>query len=124
MDERRTPRAVVDLHLDGFMESHVCRVFVYDLSMDGCSIEIDGEWPIQAGSNITLKFPDGLIATGNLAWVNRRNGGVQFAERLPEALVADFAFAPSVTEEKAKDRSSLARPEMFGGGTRTARPPL
>ena len=124
MDERRTPRVVVDLNLDGFMESRACRVAVYDLSMDGCSIQIDGEWPIQAGSCVTLKFPGGVIASGSLAWVNRRNGGVQFAARLPEALVTDLAFAPGSTVEKTKDRSSLARPQAFGGGSRTSRPPL
>ena len=124
MDERRVPRVVVDLHLDGVVESQACRVFVYDLSMDGCSIEIEGEWPIQPGSGVTLKFSNGLIATGRLAWAHRRNGGVQFATRLPEVLVADLALGPGVPKEKAKDRSSLARPEAFGGGSNAPRRPL
>ena len=124
MDERRASRVVVDLHVDGVMESQACRVFVYDLSMDGCSIEIEGDCPVQSGCGVTLKFPDGLIATGRLAWALRRNGGVQFATRLPDALVADLALASGISKEKTKDRSSLARPEAFDGGSSTPRRPL
>ena len=100
MDERRAKRVVVDLKLDAQLEGASVRVHVYDLSMDGCSIEAEAiDFP-SSGALITLRFSSDLDVDGTLVWVVSRNGGVRFSEPLPGSLVHELGFADSSSGQK------------------------
>jgi len=100
MDERRAKRVVVDLKLDAQVEGAIVRVHVYDLSMDGCSIEAESTDFPSSGASVTLRFLSDVEVKGTLAWVRSRNGGVHFKEPLPGPLVHQLGFADSATGQK------------------------
>ena len=100
MDERRAKRVVVDLKLDAQVEGAIVRVHVYDLSMDGCSIEAESTDFPSSGASITLKFSNDVGVEGTLEWVRRRNGGVRFKEPLLGSLVHELGFADSASGQK------------------------
>jgi hypothetical protein len=100
MDERATKRVAVDLALEAGLEGVSLRVQVYDLSMDGCSIEAEAIDLPEPGSPITLRFADDCNLAGTLTWVKTRNGGVQFVERLPSFLVQSLGYADSPSQRR------------------------
>lgn len=94
MDERASKRVVVDLELDGVLNAQELRVWVYDLSTDGCMVQTDGE-PLPAeGQPIHLAFPLGRRVSGMLVWAKGTIAGVQFTETLDQAAVAWLGFKP------------------------------
>lgn len=100
MDERRANRVVADLKLHAQLEVANVRVGVYDLSMDGCSIEAEAiDFP-SGGALITLQFSSDVAIDGTLVWVAGRNGGVRFSEPLPGSLVHELGFADSLSGQK------------------------
>ena len=92
MDDRGSRRVIVDLHAGAFVPGRSLRVFVYDLSMDGCALETAAEDLPPSDTIIALHFSDGTRIIGRLMWTRGRNGGVQFTQQLPAEIVAQHGF--------------------------------
>jgi hypothetical protein len=67
-------------------------LFVYDLSMDGCMIQIAGI-ELREGQIIVLEFDAHCTATGTVQWRKNLTAGLQFETRLKPAVVARLVEA-------------------------------
>lgn len=94
MDERASMRVVVDLELDGVLNARELKVWVYDLSAQGCMVQTDGD-PLPAeGQPIHLAFPLDRRVSGKLVWAKGTVAGVQFTDALDQGTVARLGFKP------------------------------
>ena len=93
MDERIFQRVVVDLEFDARVSDVPCRAFVYDLSCDGCMIEVQGG-QFERGDRVILDFRPLSRVAGRLVWCIGRNCGVQFDQPLHEITVEKIGFQP------------------------------
>ena len=98
MDERASKRVVVDIEVEAQIGGKPCRAFVYDLSCDGCSLELLDGGELRRGDLVVLSFPSAGRVAGRLIWQIRLNGGVQFWERIDPAAVEQLSFKPNLTE--------------------------
>ena len=115
MDERAFKRVVVDIEVEAQIDGRLCRAFVYDLSCDGCSLELLDGRELRQGELVVLSFPSAGRVAGRLIWQIRLNGGVQFAERIDPATVEQLSFKPSLpapADDRLFDRFGrpIARP--------------
>ena len=94
MDERACQREVVDLEVSVTSGGRSSRLFVSNLSQDGCLVEWNGEAAFRAGDAIHLDLPHGGTTEGTLVWSIGRTGGVHFATPLHEAVVKQLGFHP------------------------------
>jgi len=93
VDQRVSKRFVVDIEFDAQLSDKSCLALVYDLSRDGCMIEVqDGEF--ESGDRIVLDFRPLARAAGQLVWCIGRSCGVQFNEPLHTSVVEEFGFRP------------------------------
>ena len=118
MDERASKRVVVDVEIDAQIGDRLCRAFVYDLSCDGCSIEIlDGE--LRRDDRVILNFPSAMRVSGRLAWLIGLNAGVQFSERIAAAAVERLSFRVQrhIPEVRPQDQFGRPVPRPRGGHT-------
>lgn len=64
----------------------VCDARVTDLNPLGCRIEVDVR--LIVGSLVTVGLTAAIEATGWVAWVAGGAAGIEFAHRVPEAVIA------------------------------------
>ena len=108
MDERSAPRVPVDLHADVYLEGRTLRVYVYDLSVDGCALESGQEDLPPRDTVVALFFPDGPRIAGKLMWTIGRNGGVRFSEAPPPELVAHLGLPSEEPRHTFRDQFGRA----------------
>lgn len=94
MDERTAKREVVDPEVALTVNGKACRARLYDLSMDGCMIDIAGSFAAHAGDAIGLDLPDAGAIQGTLIWTRGPFGGAKFTPRLHQQLVTRLGFHP------------------------------
>lgn len=65
-------------------KSHICEGTLRNLSMDGCSIECDREFPLGSKVRVSLLLPDQIsalpIELGRVTWVQGAECGVEFIQ--------------------------------------------
>ena len=118
MDERASKRVVVDVEIDAQIGDRLCRAFVYDLSCDGCSLELLSGGALRRGDLIVLSFPSAGRVAGRLIWQIRLNGGGQLSERIDPAAVEQLSFKPTLSvsaDERLFDRFGRPVPRPRGG---------
>ena len=117
LDERAFKRVVIDIEVEAQIGDVPCRAFVYDLSCDGCSIEIlDGK--LRRDDHIVLNLPPATRVSGRLAWQIGLNGGVQFSERIGVEVVECLSLKVRqniAAEEGLKDGFGRPLPRPRGG---------
>jgi hypothetical protein len=107
LDERASRREVVDIEVEAQIGGKPCRAFVYDLSCDGCSLELRGDGELRRGDLVVLSFPSAGRVAGRIIWRIRLKGGVQFCERIGAAAVERLSFRPNLPD--------LADDRLFDG---------
>jgi hypothetical protein len=118
VDERASKRVVVDVEIDAQIGDRLCRAFVYDLSCDGCSIEIlDGETASRRSRHPQLPHRHARLRPARLAI--GLNAGVQFSERIAAAVVERLSFKAQryVPEVRPQDQFGRPVPRPRGGHT-------
>jgi len=120
LDGRTSKRIVVDIEVEARICDTPCRALVYDLSCDGCGIEIlAGE--LRRDDQVILHFTFATRVSGRLAWQIGLNGGVQFSERIDPSVVErlmSFKGGQSILAvERLQDRFGRPIPRPRGGHT-------
>lgn len=87
IERRSTPRTKVRTLVDVCVEGATSRAFVYDISIDGCSLHFSEPFG-EAGRTILIRFPGGECAEGTMAWQSNGTAGVHFNQSLLAAVVA------------------------------------
>ena len=95
MDGRAHRRFIVDREIDCLIGDRKEQVFLYDLSISGCMIEISqGQFHI--GDSVMVKLTHFVEARGEVVWQFEQNAGVRFGEPLPDLLVERLGFRPNM----------------------------
>jgi hypothetical protein len=114
MEERSTERVLVDLVVEASSLGKPLRVFMYDLSMDGCMIEACLDGLPRPETPINVYIPHANVTRGTLVWADGHIGGVRFNERMHEAVVLHLGFK-SRLEEREGFRDRFGRPVSLRG---------
>ena len=96
MDGRAHKRVVVDREIECHIDDRMELVFLYDLSISGCMIEIS-QGQLHIGDCVQVKLTHFIKAHGEVVWQIEQNAGVRFREPLPELLVERMGFQPTTT---------------------------
>lgn len=93
MDARRFQRTVVDRDVECMIDGLRDFVFLYNLSVSGCMIEVSN--PAAAiGSLIKLDLAGLTDIQGHIVWKVDRNAGIEFTRTIPEQVVQYLGFDP------------------------------
>lgn len=69
-------------------------VQLYNLSRGGCMIELD-DAPgdnVEAGTEVKIQLGDAETVPGKVAWLRKRNLGVEFCEPISRETVEEFGY--------------------------------
>ena len=108
MDGRAHRRVVVDREIECRIDDRKEQVFLYDLSISGCMIEIS-QGQLTIGDSVVVKLTHFVQAHGQVVWQIEQNAGVRFEAPLPDLLVERLGFQPNTTRFE-----DLAPRDRFG----------
>jgi len=120
MDERNFERVVVERQIECRTRRGVKRAILYNLSVDGCMIEVEAG-SVAREEEIFVALGNLIRARGRVVWQSGLNAGVQFSERLHEAVVRYLGFKPSrerFDEIQPRDRFGQPLDRRTTGRTR------
>ncbi len=106
MDSRRFQRTVVDREVECEIDGIRDFVYVYNISVSGCMIEITNS-PAEIGSLVTLHLAGLSEVRGRIVWHIGHNAGLQFDSLIPESFVHYLGFDPgplTFAEVQPRDR--------------------
>lgn len=93
MEERRQfPRSAYMADVLAQVRGQRLRLFVYDLSMDGCMVQTSN-LEVFEGQTIILQFDDRCTAVGRVLWKKNITAGMKFENRLDPAVVSRLVEA-------------------------------
>jgi hypothetical protein len=87
MEERRQfPRSAFMADVFAQVLGRRLRLFVYDLSMDGCMVQT-ADLEVIEGQTIILEFDESCTTIGKVLWKRNITAGMKFESRLEPAVV-------------------------------------
>lgn len=106
MRYRRYERIVIEKEVECEIEGVRDYVFLYNLSVGGCMIEVDSP-TAHIGSTVSIDLAGIAEVEGRIVWRKERNAGVEFNGTIPDSIVQYLGFEISLmpfTEMRPRDR--------------------
>lgn len=110
MDERASRRFVVDLLTAADIGGVRVPLVLYDLSANGCMVEIRTGLRPAVGSRTVLSLPTGIETSGEIVWRQDFFAGIKFLEPLPEVLVRHLGYRRKADDEEVPLADQFGRP--------------
>jgi len=109
MDERASERVVADLTVAGRTGAQSFSVVIGNLSATGCMVDAGDEALPYVGSPIEIQLPHIGSVSGVIVWTRSGYCGIQFDERLHQAVVRQIGFK-ALQDNPEPFRDQFGRP--------------
>lgn len=107
MERRRKSCTTTAVEVACRVQGRKGRATVYDVSCDGCMIDLNAR--VAAGDAVFITFADGIGIACKVLWAQGKQAGVQFDKPMHEAVVTHLGFSTAPT-----DTQTLSPRDHFG----------